>query len=76
MTRADDGTVRIYRPDGTLVPSAPPATAVGPNPLGTLLDAQASLGLDPETARPTWDGSPVDYDLAVTGLMPRPGAVQ
>ena len=68
MERAEDGTVRIYRPDGTLLPDTPPAATAGPDPVASMLAAQAGVGIAPDTGQPTWDGMPVDYDWAASAL--------
>jgi len=71
MERAEDGTVRIYRPDGTLLPDTPPAATAGPDPVASMLAAQAGVGIAPDTGQPTWDGMPVDYDWAASALWAR-----
>jgi hypothetical protein len=65
------GQAVFRRPDGTVHPAVPAAPRLGPQPVADLCRAQAALGITVETGLPTWDGSPADYDLAVTGLWPR-----
>jgi len=68
MERAADGTVAIFRPDGTLLPSTPPAAALGPEPAADLCEAQADLGISAATGQPTWDGLPIDYEWGAHAL--------
>jgi hypothetical protein len=62
LERATDGTLRLYRPDGTLVDAAPAPPRLGPHPVADLCAAQASCGITAATGQPTWDGTPVDFE--------------
>jgi len=72
---APDGELRFSRPDGTPVPLAGIAAGNdGPDTdaFAALRDAHAASHLpaiDAYTAFPRWDGTPVDYGLAVQALM-------
>jgi hypothetical protein len=67
--RLPEGTLRFYRPDGSVLPAAPPAPAIGPQPVTALPAAQARLGITATTGRATWDGTPVDHDWGLSGLL-------
>jgi len=84
IERDSDGVLRFFRRDGSLVPAAgmrPSTTittrsngagAVDADPLAALRAAHAARGLaasDGHTAFPRWDGTPVDYSLAVQALL-------
>jgi len=68
MERAADGTVTIFGPDGTLLPSAPPPVALGPEPVASMCEGQAGLGISAATGQPTWDGLPIDYEWGAHAL--------
>ena len=65
------GELRFFRRDGSPVPAVGKQRRV---PFTVLRDVHAMLGLaeiviDARTAFPRWDGTPVDYGLAVQALL-------
>ena len=78
IERTADGALRFFRHDGSAVPTVdarPPGAVDG---LQALREASAAraIAIDAETAFPRWDGTPVDYSLAVDSLLAveQPGA--
>ena len=64
------GEARFYRPDGRLIPAAPPQPPVSGDPLRGIHRALAARGIevDPSAGEPTWDGSPIDWGYAIQVL--------
>ena len=73
MAREPDGTLQFRRPDGRLLPEAPPPAAVPGDSVAILRarhDAE-DLHLDAHTARPGWLGERLDLGWAIDVLHPR-----
>ena len=67
LERRDDGKLLFFRPDGELLP-------VVPKPPLRVRDieaivAESGVDVSAETSRSLWDGSRMDLDMAVGGLM-------
>jgi hypothetical protein len=61
-----NGRWRFFDPAGTEL--APPQPLLSPTAVAELEAEQAELRLTPDSLRPTWDGRPVDLDLAAKAL--------
>ena len=62
------GTAVVRRPDGTVIERAPaPPSVTGPD----VAEQNRDLGLPitPDTPVALWDGEPIDYGMAVEGLL-------
>ena len=59
------------RPDGRILPMCPAPASLPEDPVGALKTCHRALGLeiDAETGASGWCGEPMDYDLAVSGLL-------
>jgi hypothetical protein len=68
VTRTANGRLEFRDSRGRVVDSVPEAVEVRGEALGTIERwvAAANLRIDAETNFPDWDGSPVDYDAAVS----------
>jgi len=65
------GTLTFIRPDGRILPaSALPASLKG-DPVETLKACHQGmkLAITAETSACNWDGGPMDYDIALMGIM-------
>jgi 5-methylcytosine-specific restriction endonuclease McrA len=73
ITRETDGTFQIHRPDGRLLPEAPPPPSVPDDPVGALRDEHVARGLQvhARTACPQWLGERLDVGWAIDVLHPR-----
>ncbi|MBK8991950.1 MAG: DUF222 domain-containing protein [Gammaproteobacteria bacterium] len=67
VARRDDGKLLFFRPDGELLPEVPKP------PLRMLeieaIVAESGVDVSAEPSRSLWDGSRMDLDMAVGGLM-------
>ncbi len=63
----EDGRFRFWRPDGEELLASPPLPAVTDGWAESLLERwlPAEVSITAEQGRPTWDGTPVDYEWAV-----------
>ena len=71
VERAADGELRFLRRDGSVVPTRdtrPPRTVDGLRELQRA-NAARDVVIDAGTALPRWDGTPVDYAIAVDALL-------
>jgi len=59
------------RPDGRILPMCPASASLPEDPIQALKACHSALGLkiDAETGASGWCGEPMDYDLAVSGLL-------
>ena len=73
ITLDAQGEVRFVRPDGHLLPAAPPAPAWSGLPLApvTARLEQEEIAIGPNTATPAWRGERLDVGWAV-GVLWRP----
>jgi hypothetical protein len=72
-SREPDGTLRFRRPDGRVLPEAPPSPGIVGDPITGLRarhDAEG-LHLDAHTAHPDWLGERLDMGWAIDVLHPR-----
>jgi len=67
LERRDDGKLLFFRPDGVLLPEAtrPPLRVRAVEDIA----AEAGIDVSAETSRSLWNGSRMDLDMAVGGLM-------
>ena len=73
---ADPGTRWVFlRPDGTVVPAAPPALPASDASAVTAQSYQLGLDIGPHTALPYWAGERLDLSLALDALF-TPGEVR
>jgi hypothetical protein len=78
MEATGDGVFRFLRPNGAVIPPAPPPTSAPADPVGRLQDrVRAALDqedpdhrIGPWTATPDWDGSSPDLNLILPSLPP------
>ncbi len=65
------GKLVFLRPDGTALPKIPTFRSVPEDVVHMLklCNVERNLDINPETNACNWDGEPMDYDLAVMGLM-------
>jgi hypothetical protein len=67
LERRDDGKLLFFRPDGELLPEVPkPPLRV--RDIEAIV-AETGTDVSAETSRSLWDGSRMDLDMAVGGLM-------
>ena len=67
VARRDDGKLLFFRPDGELLPEVPkPPLRV--HDIEAIV-AESGIDVSAETSRSLWDGSRMDLDMAVGGLM-------
>ena len=67
LERRDDGKLLFFRPDGELLPELPkPPLRV--RDIAAIV-AESGVDVSAETSRSLWDGSRMDLDMAVGGLM-------
>jgi hypothetical protein len=67
LARRDDGKLLFFRPDGDLLPEVPkPPLAI--RDIEAIV-AESGVDVSAETSRSLWDGSRMDLDMAVGGLM-------
>jgi hypothetical protein len=73
VSRGPDGTLDFRRPDGRPLPEVPPTVRVPADPIPTLHEQHAALGirLHPRTACPRWLGERLDVGWALAVLHPR-----
>jgi uncharacterized protein DUF222/HNH endonuclease len=73
VSRGPDGTLEFRRPDGRPLPEVPPTVRVPADPIPTLHEQHAALGirLHPRTACPRWLGERLDVGWALAVLHPR-----
>ena len=73
ITRETDDTFQVHRPDGRLLPEAPPPPRVPDDPVGALRDEHVARGLQihARTACPRWLGERLDLGWAIDVLHPR-----
>ena len=67
-----DGRLEYRTPDGLLIENAPDMPEVRGDAVWALRERnrEGGLEIDSKTNMPTWDGLPIDYGMAVTGLSP------
>jgi hypothetical protein len=72
VERLRDGELCFRRPDGEVVPEAPPPAAVPADPMGTLrqTNEDAGLAIHARTSMPGWTGEPLDARYAISVLYP------
>jgi hypothetical protein len=75
IERGEDGSWQFVAPSGEVLPAEPRIEVTG-DTLTWLQEWADQHGVDlgPDANYPQWDGSPLDYDLAVAGLMAQGGA--
>ena len=67
LERRDDGKLLFFSPDGELLPEVPkPPLRV--RDIEAIV-ADGGVDVSAETSRSLWDGSRMDLDMAVGGLM-------
>jgi hypothetical protein len=73
VSRGPDGTLEFRRPDGRPLPEVPPTVPVPADPIPTLHEQHAALGirLHARTACPRWLGERLDVGWALAVLHPR-----
>jgi hypothetical protein len=73
VSRGPDGTLEFRRPDGRPLPEVPPTVRVPADPIPTLHEQHAALGirLHARTACPRWLGERLDVGWALAVLHPR-----
>ncbi len=67
LQRRDDGKLLFFRPDGELLPEVP-KPPLQPLAIEAIV-ADGGVDVSAETSRSLWDGSRMDLDMAVGGLM-------
>jgi 5-methylcytosine-specific restriction endonuclease McrA len=73
VERQPDGELQFRRPDGRLLPAAPPSPKVGEDVVNQLRARHAAQGLhlDGRTAMPGWSGERLNVGYAIDVLHPR-----
>jgi hypothetical protein len=69
MQRLASGGLEFRRPNGTLLPAAPPEPAPLSTPVARLRRDHAALNIDARTSTPSWQGERMDYAMAVDSLL-------
>jgi 5-methylcytosine-specific restriction endonuclease McrA len=72
VERLADSALRFRRPDGAVVPEAPPPETVPADPIRTLRQTNEALGLSihARTSMPGWTGERLDVPYAISVLHP------
>jgi hypothetical protein len=72
VERQPDGELMFSRPDGRVIPNAPPAASVAgePDQLIHAMNEACGLELHPRTAMPAWLGERLDVSYAIDVLHP------
>ena len=63
----ENGEVHFFDPRGREIPNVPARSST--NGLPDLRTMNRSLGITSTTNAPQWDGTPVDYNAVISGLM-------
>ena len=71
VERLVSGELQFTRPDGRLVPNAPPLPSVPANAEEALRAQHSGLHLDGHTLTPTWHGDRLDVGYAIDVMHPR-----
>jgi len=71
VERQPDGELQFRRPDGRLLPAAPPSPKVGEDVVNQLRARHAAQGLHGRTAMPGWLGERLNVGYAIDVLHPR-----
>jgi hypothetical protein len=72
VARDDGGVLQFRRPDGRLLPEAPPPVTVAADPIEALRARHRARGLalDARSLTPGWLGEPLDLGWAISVLHP------
>jgi len=72
VERQRDGELRLWRPNGDLVPEVPPSVPVPADPVGTLRERNDAHGLtiDARKSIPNWTGERLSVPYAISVLHP------
>ena len=74
VAKLPDHTLRFTRPDGqTIDPVPSPYPEQGSSTTLMQLNQDHAIDITAETAVTLWDGVQMDYDMAIGGLIPKPG---
>ena len=74
VARRPDHALRFTRPDGqTIEPVPSPYPEGGSSEILMQLNQDHAIDITAETAVTLWDGVQMDYDMAIGGLIPKPG---
>jgi hypothetical protein len=71
VKRLPDGALRFFSPKGRRIDDVPTAPAVSNDALSVLIErlSEDGIQIEPMDNLPTWDGRPIDLNVAVQSLL-------